>query len=292
MTILGTGLSGLVGSRIVEILTPEFQFINLSKETGVDITNYSEIQKHISAFSGSWVFHLAAYTDVQGAESDRQLGKESAAWKVNVDATANLVKLCNLYQKHLVYLSTDYVFDGKNAPYTELSQPHPLGWYAETKYEGEKVVETMGDMGLVIRIANPYRAHPVGKKDFLHKMKERLEAKLPIKAASDQKMSATFIDDLALVMKTLISHEAYGIYHVPGGDVVTPYEAAVIIAKAFHLDASLISPTTFDAYFSGKAPIPKDGTIKHDKIDNLGIELHTFTSGVAEVVRQETLKEE
>ena len=78
----------------------------------------------------------------------------------------------------MLYISTDYVFDGTKDEYTEDDTPNPQGFYAETKCKGEDAVRELGNMGLIIRIANPYRAHPIGKKDFVHKMKERLEANL------------------------------------------------------------------------------------------------------------------
>lgn len=289
MNILGTGLSGLVGSRIVDLLSSSYTFENLSKETGVDITNPTDLEKQFTASDAPWVFHFAAYTDVQGAEKERELKEQSMAWKVNVDATKHIASLCKQLGKRLLYLSTDYVFDGTKDVYTEEDVPHPQGFYAETKWHGEKAVQELGNQGLILRIANPYRSHPVGKKDFVHKMKERLEANLPIAAPSDQLLTATFIDDLATALRVLIKNNASGIFNVPGFDALSPYDAAITIAKVFCLDVSGISKTTFAAYFQGKAPIPKNGVLKHDKIDALGIVLHTFEAGLEEIKKQETV---
>lgn len=287
MNILGTGLTGLVGSRVTDLLSVSHTFENLSLETGVDITKPETLQERFAASSAPWVFHFAAYTDVQGAEKEKELREQSAAWKVNVDATKNIVALCKKLGKRLLYLSTDYVFDGTKDAYGEEDIAHPQGFYAETKYRGEEAVGTLGDQGLIIRIANPYRARPVGKKDFMHKMKERLEGNLPISAPNDQLLTATFIDDLASGIAVLIEANASGVYHLPGGDALSPYDAAMQIASVFHLNVSLISKTTFAAYFAGKAPIPQKGVLKHDKIDALGITLHTFERGLEEVKKQE-----
>src|SRR3990172_3326247 len=91
MKILGTGLSGLIGSRIVELLSPQgYQFEDLSKETGVDITDHRIISQRLERSDAPWVFHLAAVTDVQGAENERLLGQSGPAWRVNVAATENI----------------------------------------------------------------------------------------------------------------------------------------------------------------------------------------------------------
>lgn len=94
MNILGTGLSGLVGSRIVELLAAQHTFEDLSLETGVDITDYRSVNSRIESSKAGWVFHFAAYTDVQGAEKEKSLGKESPAWKINVLATENIAQAC------------------------------------------------------------------------------------------------------------------------------------------------------------------------------------------------------
>ncbi|MBI5019218.1 sugar nucleotide-binding protein [Candidatus Gottesmanbacteria bacterium] len=136
MKLLGTGLSGLVGSRIVALLS-QHTFTNFSLENGVDITDSASITPRITGDTDSpWVLHLAAYTNVQQAEADALLGENSTAWKVNVAATQTLVDACRITGKHLLYIDTDYAFDGAKDVYSEEDTPHPLGWYAKTKSEG------------------------------------------------------------------------------------------------------------------------------------------------------------
>lgn len=297
MNIVGTGLSGLVGSRVTELLSSSYICENLSKETGTDITDEQDMTKKISESDAPWIFHFAAFTDVQAAEKDRGLGESSPAWQVNVKATQHIAHVCQETGKRLLYLSTDYVFDGIKDSYQEDDTPHPLGWYARTKYEGEKAVLGLGDHGLVVRLANPYRSfrpHLTGKVDVVHKIRERLSAGLPVTSPTDQYFTMTFIDDLANGIDLLVRKNASGIYHIPGGDVLTPYDAMHCIATVFGLDTALITPTTFEQFFAGRAPIPKHGALEHGKIDALGLSLHTFEAGLHEVKKQETvsLKEE
>lgn len=287
MNILGTGLSGLVGSRITQVLGDRYAFTNLSKETGVDITDHAATGETIRTSDAPWVLHCAAYTDVQGAEKERSLGNVSTAWKVNVEATANIADACAASGKRLIYISTDYVFDGTKDAYAEDDTPNPQGWYGVTKYEGERRVVPLGDKALIVRIANPYRANPVGKKDFVHKMMERFTANLPLKGPSDQLFCPTFIDDIALGLDALIRAEASGVWHVVGREAISPFDAAIAIAGAFGYDKSLVSATTYAEFFTGRAPAPRLAHLTHAKIDRLGIRLKSFSEGLAEVRKQE-----
>jgi len=287
MDIIGTGLSGLVGSRVTSLLTPGFIFADLSKETGVDLMDFSKVRDMISASRSPWVFHFAAYTNVQGAESEKAKGEEGVSWMVNVSATENIVNICRDTGKHLLYISTDYVFDGTKDEYSEDDTPNPISWYGRTKYEGEKLVQSLGDRSLIIRIANPYRSHPVGKMDFVHKMLERMNSGLEIQAPSDQLFCPTFIDDLALSLEKLIFSDARGIYHVTSATGISPYEAAKEIALEYGYTDARITPVSYEEYFSGKAHPPKQALLKHDKIDASGVHLHTFSKGLHEVKLEE-----
>ena len=288
MKILGTGLSGLIGSRIVELLTPQgYQFEDLSKETGVDITDHRIISQRLECSDAPWVFHLAAVTDVQGAENERLLGQSGLAWRVNVAATENIATVCRMTGKRILYISTDYVFDGTKEMYTEVDRPNPKGWYAVTKYEGEKIISEISPAGLIVRIANPYRAHPVGKKDFVHKMIERLAASQGIVAPTDQLFVPTFIDDIAEAILELVSRGASGICHVVGDTAISPYEAACMVARTYGFAVSAVSKTTFAQFSRGRAPLPQYAVLRNDKIKGMGIVMRNFSQGITEVKRQE-----
>ncbi len=276
MKILGTGLSGLVGSRIVELLSPHFQFENLSLETGVDITKKETVDRYVDASDAPWVFHFAARTDVDGAEKEKSLKEESPTWIVNVDATGYIVEACRRTGKHVLFISTDFVFDGLKEAYTESDTPNPAGFYAETKYEGEKLVMTLKNNGLIIRIANPYRINPFTKPDFVHKIIGRLKNNQEIKAAHDQIFVPTFIDDIAYAIRTLVAKQATGIYHAVGSQALSPYTAAQKIAKTFGFNTSLVQQVSFAEYFKGRAPRPFHALLRNDKITKLGVVMHSF----------------
>ncbi len=276
MKILGTGLSGLIGTRIVELLSPSFQFEKLSLDTGIDITKKELVDAYIDKSDAPWVFHFAARTDVDGAEKEKSLKEKSPTWIVNVAGTEYIAEACARTRKHLLYVSTDFVFDGTQDEYLETDTPNPQGWYATTKYEGEKLTAVLGDHGLIIRIANPFRTDKFTKPDFVHKIIERLKNNQEVVAAKDQIFVPTFIDDIARAIKKLVEINAHGIYHVVGSQALSPFDAVQRIAKAFDFDSSLVKSTTFAQFFADRAPRPFHAYLKNDKITKLGVVMHSF----------------
>ncbi len=287
MNILGTGLSGLVGSRVVELLSPHHAFENLSLETGVDITNKDLLDHFIEKSPADWILHFAAKTDVDGCEQEKSVGIGSSAWKINVVTTEHIVKASKKTGKRLLYISTDYVFDGTKDTYTEEDQPRPKSWYAVTKYEGEKRVQSLGENGLIIRISNPYRSHPVGKLDFVHKIITRLSQGLETISPDDQLFIPTFIDDIALAIDRLIHENAYGVYHVVGSQSMTPYDSSRVIAEMYKLNQELVKPAKFSEYFDSRAPRPFHAVLLNDKIARLGVTMSGFEEGLKKVKHQE-----
>lgn len=284
MKILGTGLNGLVGSRVVDLLKDKYEF----ESSEVDVTDRLNILKKIKDSKASVVLHLAAKTNVDGCELDRSLGEKGEAWKINVEGTRNVVDACLASGKKLIYISTDFVFDGTYPSafgYSEEDIPNPLNWYAQTKYEGEKIVQMLPFPWIIARIAYPYRANFV-RKDFARTLINRLKDKESLRVVADHVMTPTFIDDIAFAINVLIENDCTGIFHVVGSQFISPYEAALKIADTFGFDKSLITKTTKEIYFKGRAPRPFCLAIKNDKIERLGIKMRTFEEGIKELKAQ------
>ncbi|MBI3576769.1 SDR family oxidoreductase [Candidatus Gottesmanbacteria bacterium] len=286
MNIIGTGLSGLVGSGVTKLLSPDFSFENLSLETGVDITQKDVLASRLVASSAPWVFHFAAKTDVDGCEKEKELGVTSEAWRINVEATESIIAACKQTKKRLLYISTDFVFDGTADVYTEEDIPNPQSWYAKTKYEGELRVRSLGESGLVIRIAFPYRAVNEGKKDFFHRMLESLAAGNGLTAPSDQQFVPTFIDDIARAIGSLVSQAASGIYHVVGSQALSPYEAGRKIAATFGYKETLVRSILFAKFYEGRAPRPFHANLSNAKIAKFGVAMSTFDEGLVAIAQQ------
>lgn len=287
--ILIIGGSGLVGSRIIELLSPEYDFQEESLKTGFDITQPESVIAKIAETDAPVVLHLAAKADVDGCEKDKALGKEGDAWKINVEGTRNVVSACIQHNKKIMYISTDFVFGGEDTPeagYSEENQPNPLGWYAETKYEGEKIVQSASVPWCIVRIAYPYRAQFEEKKDFVRVFKSLLEQGKQLQLITDHINSPILIDDIAIGLDLLIAQQATGIYHVTGSSAHSPYEEGILVAKTFGLDEALIGKTTRAEFFKDRAPRPFNLRMNNAKITALGAKIKTFKEGLEEVKRQ------
>ncbi|MCL5438421.1 MAG: SDR family oxidoreductase [Patescibacteria group bacterium] len=303
--IIGTGLSGLIGSRIVELLGENYSFENLSLDTGTDITIKESVFNKFKNSDAEFVIHLAAKTDVDGCEKDKQKDlnilkykdiknqeetwiKEKTAWAVNVLGTKNIVEACKSYKKKLIYVSTDFVFDGVKGDYSEEDKPNPINWYGKTKYEGEKIVESLSGQWMILRTTYPYRAK-FTRKDFVRGILSRLQMSEKIAMVEDHIMAPTFIDDFVFALDYLIKNKIFGILHLVGSQFISPYESALLITQTFGLDRSLITKTTREEFFKNRAMRPFRLTTKNDKIQGLGLRMRTFEEGLKEIKRQGVL---
>lgn len=290
MKILGTGLNGLVGSRIVELLGSSYTFENISRSSGVDITNKEQVSYVIQNSDADVVLHLAAKTDVDGCEKDKEMGVEGEAWRINVTGTKYIADACRASNKKLIYISTDFVFDGEDTPeggYTETDKPHPINWYAETKYQGEKIVQATTETSVIARLAYPYRAN-FTKLDFVRAIRARLENKQEVQGITDHIFTPTFIDDVAYALDSIITNSMSGIIHVVGSSSLTPFDAARMIAEHYNLDGSLVIPTTRAVFFENRAKRPFRLIIKNDKIQQVGVRMKTFEEGLGALEHQNT----
>lgn len=283
--IVGVGITGLVGSRIVELFS-EYDFINVSSETGADVTNYDTLINPIEKSNARIVIHFAAKTNVDSCEEDKKLGENGLAWRINVEGTKNVVKACQKSNKKIIYISTDYVFDGTKEKYFEDDKPNPVNWYARTKYEGELLVMSSGLPYLICRLAYPYRAKFETKKDFVRTIIDKLEHKERVNLMNDHIFTPTFIDDIAEGLKLLIENDKKGIYHLVGSQSLTPYDAGQLIIEEFNLDNSLIGKTTSLVYLKDKAPRPLKLSISNDKITSLGAVFLNFKEGLSVLKKQ------
>lgn len=282
MKILGTGLTGLVGSRIVELLQARVEF----EASDTDITDQKAITDKITSSDAPIVLHLAAKARVDGCEEDKKLGEQGDAWKINVVGTENIAKACSISGKKMVYISTDFVFDGENAPYDEDAKPNPINWYGQTKYEGErKVTSTQSLSWIIARLAYPYRAH-FPRNDFVRFMIDRFKNHQEIEAITDHFFTPTFIDEIAEAFYVLCSENKEGIFHVAGSQSVSPYTAALFIAKEFGFDQSLVKKSTRAEFFKNVAKRPYRSELKNDKIAQLGVKMSSFSEGLIKLKQQ------
>ena len=264
-----TGSTGLIGTRLIELLKNDFDFIPLLQKE-IDITNKLSVNKKISSIDFDILLHLAAYTNVDQAEKERE-----KAYNLNVNGTRYLFEAVKSKSKKFIYISTETVFDGKNPPYYEDSIPNPLGYYAQTKYEAEKIVK---DKAMIVRIAYPYRTYFKIKPDFVWKIKSLLEDGKELFLMTDTKITLTFVDDIACALKYLLNNYSPEIFHIVGGNSLSPYDAGLLIAQKFKLNNKLIKSITYDEYMKNKAARPKYAEIKSKK--NNFYKMKSFQEGL------------
>lgn len=267
-----SGSTGLIGTRITELLSNEFNFTPLL-QSNVDIANKDQVYKAINEMDFDIFLHLAAYTNVDGAEKNQEL-----THTVNVTGTKNVFDAVTAKNKKFIYISTDFVFDGTQPPYDENSQPNPLSYYAQTKYQGEQIVK---NKAMIVRLSYPYRAKFEPKKDLVRGIKTILEEKKPLQMVTDSLITPTFIDDIALSFKYLFNNYSPTTYHIVGANSLSPFETGKLIAKYFRLDESLIKPITYAVYFKDKAKRPQYSEIK--SINNNFYKMRSFEEGLAEI---------
>lgn len=303
--ILTIGGKGLVGSRITELLSDYYTFEDISRSNGIDITNKKVISEKIKNAPAQIVIYYAAKADVEGCEKDKELdtkfqnGKVSeqeiitanTAWAIHVIGTKNVAQACEVSEKKMIHISTDFVFGADSPPeggFTEKSMPSPVNWYGQTKYEAEKIVQSIKSPWIVIRPAYPYRAN-FTKNDFVRMFKTFLEQKRQLKIVTDHFLNPTFIDDIAIAINSLIKKDVTGIFHVTGSQTITPYEVCLKVAETFGLNKSLIGKTTREEFFKGKAKRPFNLSMNNAKIRKLGVQMKSFDEGLDEVKRQISL---
>ena len=291
-TITGTGLSGLVGSRIVELLSEKYSFENLDLTTGVDVTNPNIIDQKISSSVGNVVVHTAAFTDVDKAW-EQQGDKTGLCYRINVLGTRNIAQACQKFNKYLIHISTDFVFDGKKRlPYTEEDKPNPIEWYGQTKLWAEEEVINSKAKNIILRISFPYKAkfslpklEPNPKLDLVRKIIEKLKTNQPTFMFFDQIITPTFIDDISKVIDYCILNRPAGLYNCVGSQVLSPYDLASIVAGAFSLDKSLIRKSTIKL-FEGENFRPRQiyQAVSNKKLENdFGIKMSTINEALQKI---------
>jgi len=290
--IIGTGLSGLVGSRIVELLKDKFEFVDFSLDSGVNLLDQQSLsqafEKNKDAVA---VLHMAAFTDTNTAWEQKG-DKSGICYQLNVEGTRSILNLAKKYNQYLIYISTDFVFDGtKTTPYLETDTPNPIEWYGETKYLGEEVITDSGYTNYNIsRITYPYRAEYDKKIDIIRKVLTKLQNNEPVKMFSDQICTYTFIDDIAQALGYFLENKNTGIYHLVGSSSHSPYEMCLEIAKAFNLNKDLISASSLEEYLKsqpvGSRPWQKTLITSNQKVTNLGLKFKTLPEGLEEIKKQ------
>lgn len=234
MRILITGAQGQLGHALQQALLGEDLILKDLPE--FDLT-HSDCESHIVAARPSVVLHVGAYTNVDGAEREPE-----RAMAVNVQGTTAVARAAARLNARLIYLSTDYVFDGtKSTPYREEDVPNPINVYGQSKREGEIAALAGCPNTLVVRTAWLY-GH--AGNNFVKTIMRLASEKPFLEVVDDQRGCPTNADDLALVLKDLLTSELRGICHVTNTGECTWHELAEAIVSFMNLSTQVRSITT------------------------------------------------
>lgn len=230
MKVIVTGSKGMLGRELVPFLKAKGFLVAEWDLPEWDIRK-KEVITGIERERPDGIIHLAAFTDVDGAEERRR-----EAYEINFLGTATLVAGAEAVGAKFLYLSTDYVFDGKKGtPYQEEDLPHPINYYGETKYLGELVVSRW-EKFFIMRTAWLYSCEG---KNFVNTIKRKMEQREEMRVVDDQIGSPTYAKDLLVPIEDLIKSASYGIYHITNSGFCSWFQFACEIGRILGINKEI-----------------------------------------------------
>lgn len=253
MKILVTGSNGMLGSDIVKIFSKTYEVVGVTRQD-FDITDSQASLEYIKSMKPDVIIHSAAYTNVDGCESNIDI-----AYKVNALGTRNIAVACNEVNASMVYISSDYVYDGnKNSPYYEYDMTNPISVYGKSKLEGENFIKSLCRKYYIVRTSWLFGKHG---KNFIQTMLTLANDKKTISVVDDQVGSPTYTEDLAKALLELILKPAYGIYHITNEDFCSWYDLTKYIFQVADIIGVEVIPITTEE-LGRPAPRPKNSKLE------------------------------
>lgn len=266
MRVTITGARGQLGSELVASLGLNHLVQGLAKPEH-DVTS-SQITSTIVGFSPDVVIHCAAYTNVDGCELH-----PAEAYAVNAEGTRNVAMACRETGAAMVYVSTNYVFDGtKDAPYAEEDPTGPISVYGRSKLAGEEVACSLLERFYIVRTAWLYGA---AGRNFVKSILSLAEANDKLRVVADQFASPTYAVDLAGAIERLISRPVCGIYHFTNSGRCSWYEWASAILRIARKGEPPVVPIPAEEYVRPAQP-PRFSVMGNNRGADLGITLRPW----------------
>lgn len=265
MRVLVTGVKGQLGYDVMnELAKRGIEGVGVDIDE-MDITDAAAVDKVITEADVDAVIHCAAYTAVDAAENNIDLCR-----KVNAGGTENIAKVCKKLDIKMIYISTDYVFDGQGTrPWQPDDERNPLNVYGQTKYEGELAVENNLDKYFIVRIAWVFG---VNGKNFIKTMLRVGGQNGKVSVVDDQIGSPTYTYDLAILLVDMVLTEKYGRYHATNEGLCSWYEFACEIFRQAGMDVE-VTPVSTEEYlkmYPTQAKRPMNSRICKDKLEENG----------------------
>lgn len=275
MKVLIIGSEGMLGQDLVDILSRENEVSTTTIDT-LDITDIEKTVTTVKNINPDVVIHAAAFTDVDGSESNPDL-----AYKVNAIGTRNVAVACQETDSALVYICTDYVFDGtKGSSYQEYDQTNPLSVYGKTKHSGEIYIRDILNKFYIVRTAWLYGYNGPNFVTTMLNLAKKMDS---ISVVADQVGSPTYTVDLSKAIAELVKKPAYGIYHITNSDHCSWYEYAQEIFKIAEIEIEVKPVTTEE--FGSPAPRPRYSVLDNYNWKMEGFpEIRSYKDALAEYI--------
>ncbi len=272
--VLVLGANGLLGQSIIKRFNNEYEVNASSMENEsfidlpavpyfqADLTIRYDVADLIQKVQPDLIINTSAISNVDLCETEREM-----TWKVNVKALENILDACGRLKPVVVQISTDYVFDGNNAPYSEMDEVNPIGYYGRSKMSAENIIR---NCSLEYIIARTQVLYGIGKRirpNFVTWVINALKKNENIRVVNDQKGTPTYVNDFSEGLYKLIMQREFGLYHISGNESVSRYDFALKIAEIFGLNSELIEEITTDD-LKQKAPRPKNSSFTLNKFIN------------------------
>ncbi len=288
MRILVTGSNGLLGQKLVELISTKNDYLIATAKSkmvidlprgeyhSLDITNRNEVERVLQNSKPDVIINTAAMTQVDQCESEQE-----KCWLNNVTAVENLVSACEQTKTHFIQVSTDFIFDGTHGPLDETAKPNPISFYGKSKLAAEETVQKSSADWAILRTVLVYGiTKDMSRSNIVLWVKKSLEEGKTISVVNDQWRTPTLAEDLAMGCYLAATKKAKGIYNISGDEMMTPYDIAIKTADFFGMDKSLIKQTDSTQFKQPAARPPKTGFIIDKAKKELGYQPHSFVEGL------------
>lgn len=252
MCLIDSGKFNVIATSLHENRFPRYAEIKFEQ---LDITNEAQINYLFELYKPDFIIHSAAISQIDYCEENKD-----EAWNINVNGTKYIAKSAKKLNAHLIYLSSDFVFNGFTGMYNEIDALDPVSFYGVTKVESEKLIQTELENWSIVRTVLVYGLnYHLSRNNILTWVIDSLKNNKGINVVNDQFRTPTLDMDLANGIVSIAENSAKGIFHLSGNEYLSVYDFALRIADFFELDRSLISPiSSLSLNQIGKRP-PKTG---------------------------------
>ena len=259
--ILVTGSTGQLGSDVVKELLKRGYSTLSPNRSEFNLCSEDSIRNYILNSNCEAIVHCAAYTQVDKAEDEKDL-----CIKINATATKHIVKCAKILDIPMIYISTDYVFDGtKDGEYTENDETNPINIYGESKLAGEKYVQEILDKYYIVRTSWVFN---INGKNFIETMLRLSKANNQLSIVNDQIGSPTYTKDLSRLLVDMLETSKYGLYHATNEGYCSWYEFANTIFKLANINIDIKAINSNE--YASRAKRPMNSKLSKDKLIEYG----------------------